>query len=468
MLICGPFADPTEWQLAVEKYPDQIISATWSIQAGMLTGLVELQGVQCHVSPQFVNSLVAFIKPLVRHETPQRSTRDFTLQRFDPRTNVPVLGFIQQSKIKLLGAPSVVTLESPDAQIAAVLTLGSIFASLHVGYDSTEVNSVAKMGHSALHQYLPLKYMDYMCTVQTLRMQMLRGYTSLNVPLVAKFNRPDWSDFERAWTKRQQVPLIDDVQVRLTGDVNQVLLPFEMQVMDGAYLIDMQIETTPIESALCFETWSILDSLVRNVQENIESSASVSQHVEDKYEQEPSVELSPPTANDFMELDQSLQPRQHPSSGELVFLGEIDQDDKADIPPMMRVMNSVSEDFESLLHCVNEPWESCSIGTFYVPWEEPLREEPGGSFASALRSWVADDPNENERERLLKSTFTTREFLPSFATAHQWELRWRVPNGAKLEVLFNLLEKKRVNIFLESDVSNWGVTGGVIAHQFHY
>ncbi|CAK4652497.1 unnamed protein product [Aphanomyces euteiches] len=535
MLICGPFADPTEWQLAVEKYPDQIISATWSIQAGMLTGLVELQGVQCHVSPQFVNSLVAFIKPLVRHETPQRSTRDFTLRRFDPRTNVSVLGFIQQSKIKLLGAPSVVTLESPDAQIAAVLTLGSIFASLHVGYDSTEVNSVAKMGHSALHQYLPLKYMDYMCTVQTLRMQMLRGYTSLNVPLVAKFNRPDWSDFERAWTKRQQVPLIDDVQVRLTGDVNQVLLPFEMQVMDGAYLIDMQIETTPIESALCFETWSILDALVRNVQENIESSASVSQHVEDKYEQEPSVELSPPTANDFMELDQSLQPRQHPSSGELVFLGEIDQDDKADIPPMMRVMNSVSEDFESLLHCVNEPWESCSsspaslrwkyhlprrvvrivasplpmpsfdllahgwphfettdsgtrlcdvlcdlrcwnmtqnayssVGTFYVPWEEPLREEPGGSFASALRSWVADDPNENERERLLKSTFTTREFLPSFASAHQWELRWRVPNGAKLEVLFNLLEKKRVNIFLESDVSNWGVTGGVIAHQFHY
>ncbi|KAG9401050.1 hypothetical protein AC1031_009808 [Aphanomyces cochlioides] len=523
MLICGPFADPTEWQLAVEKYPDQIISATWSIQAGMLTGLVELQGVQCHLSPQFVNSLVAFIKPLVRHETPQRSNRDFTLRRFDPRTNVPVLGFIQQSKIKLLGAPSVVTLESPDAQIAAVLTLGSIFASLHVGYDSTEVNSVAKMGQSVLHQYLPLKYMDYMCTVQTLRMQMLRGYTSLNVPLMAKFTRPDWSDFERAWTKRQQVPLIDDVQMRLTGDVNQVLLPFEMQVMDGAYLIDMQIETTPFESALCFETWSILDALVRNVQENIDSSASLSQHVEDKYEQEPSFELSPPTANDFMELDQSLQPRQHPSSGELVFLCEIDQDDKADIPPMMRVMNSVSEDFESLLHCVNEPWESCSsslaslrwkyhlprrvvrivasplpmpsfdllahgwphfettdsgarlcdvlcdlrcwnmtqnayssVGTFYLPWEEPLREEPGGSFASALRSWVAEDPNENKRERLLKSTFTMREFLPSFASAHQWELRWRVPNGAKLEKVMSaigasLVASLRISSIIESE-----------------
>ncbi|KAH9076192.1 hypothetical protein Ae201684P_012680 [Aphanomyces euteiches] len=455
MLICGPFADPTEWQLAVEKYPDQIISATWSIQAGMLTGLVELQGVQCHVSPQFVNSLVAFIKPLVRHETPQRSTRDFTLQRFDPRTNVPVLGFIQQSKIKLLGAPSVVTLESPDAQIAAVLTLGSIFASLHVGYDSTEVNSVAKMGHSALHQYLPLKYMDYMCTVQTLRMQMLRGYTSLNVPLVAKFNRPDWSDFERAWTKRQQVPLIDDVQVRLTGDVNQVLLPFEMQVMDGAYLIDMQIETTPIESALCFETWSILDSLVRNVQENIESSASVSQHVEDKYEQEPSVELSPPTANDFMELDQSLQPRQHPSSGELVFLGEIDQDDKADIPPMMRVMNSVSEDFESLLHCVNEPWESCSSSPASLRWKMHILQ-------SERFMYHGKNHFEKNQEVHLHPRYEVGLPTIQMKTKENDYSNRRLPRGnsshlSLLHINGSCVGECQMEQSL-SDVSNWGVT----------
>ncbi|KAF0694240.1 Aste57867_14876 [Aphanomyces stellatus] len=378
-LICGPFVDPTEWQLAVEKYPEKLVSATWTIQDGILSGLVEVQGVQCHLSLAFYKALVPFVVHLVPEDATVGQPTPIHSTPFSLGTNVPMFGLLQQCKIKLLWSPSVATVQS-STRVSAVLTIGSTFASVHVGYDASDVDALTHHGRSILHHYMPLKCMDYMCTVQAVRVHMLKRSMVFRIPIPSKFTRDEWSQCEAQWTQDLHVPVVQEVQLRLTGETKQVvaLQPFALDVLQGIQHMDVQIETTPIEGAICFETWTMINALVAEVEAILPAAddlthdqPTVAAGDDDDYDDRRAhMVSSPPTLNDFTDLHcSSDSSRHHAGPGELVLSDACDPFDASRAMQPMRMSlatRDMTEDMECLVRRVNEPWDTASIDSVVV------------------------------------------------------------------------------------------------------
>ncbi|KAF0710405.1 hypothetical protein AaE_012536 [Aphanomyces astaci] len=388
-LIFGPFADPSEWQVAVERYPDTVLAASWSFESthGWLwTGLVELQGVQCHVSVPFLHA----IRPFTVGTTPAPQTNSIQTSsaadgvREPLHTTVSVAGVrpIRQCKLKLLWAPSVVTMSSShenDDKASIMVTCGPTFASLHVGYNPTQVEQLVtcQQPRSSLHQYMPLDVVETMGTIQGIRVAVLH---TVRFPTTTKpFGSPtpsssSWTVFEAQIQSPDPASvLLQDVQVRMSASVKQVVE--STQALErrnsrrlycgGYYMTDVQLETTPMDAAICFQTWMRLHALVSEL-----VSSSLSDEMDETNPCTPYARPDPmhrlhleslPTLDDFAELVHTStdSSRVHPLPGELLVCRPTpsppNQFDTTTIMRLLNPQNQVSS-VDDLFKHMNAPW----------------------------------------------------------------------------------------------------------------
>ncbi|RHX98263.1 hypothetical protein DYB25_003544 [Aphanomyces astaci] len=388
-LIFGPFADPSEWQVAVERYPDTVLAASWSFESthGWLwTGLVELQGVQCHVSVPFLHA----IRPFIVGATPAPQTNSIQTSsaadgvREPLHTTVSVAGVrpIRQCKLKLLWAPSVVTMSSShenDDKASIMVTCGPTFASLHVGYNPTQVEQLVtcQQPRSSLHQYMPLDVVETMGTIQGIRVAVLH---TVRFPTTTKpFGSPtpsssSWTVFEAQIQSPDPASvLLQDVQVRMSTSVKQVVESTQglerrnssRLNCGGYYMTDVQLETTPMDAAICFQTWMRLHALVSEL-----VSSSLSDEMDETNPCTPYARPDPmhrlhleslPTLDDFAELVHTStdSSRVHPLPGELLVCRPTPSPpNQFDITTIMRLLNPQNQvsSVDDLFKHMNAPW----------------------------------------------------------------------------------------------------------------
>ncbi|RQM29998.1 hypothetical protein B5M09_007083 [Aphanomyces astaci] len=388
-LIFGPFADPSEWQVAVERYPDTVLAASWSFESthGWLwTGLVELQGVQCHVSVPFLHAIRPFIVGATpapqTHSNESSAAADGVLKPLHTTVSVAGVRPIRQCKLKLLWAPSVVTMSSShenDDKASIMVTCGPTFASLHVGYNPTQVEQLVtcQQPRSSLHQYMPLDVVETMGTIQGIRVAVLH---TVRFPTATKpFGSPtpsssSWTVFEAQIQSPDPASvLLQDVQVRMSASVKQVVESTQglerrnsrRLYCGGYYMTDVQLETTPMDAAICFQTWMRLHALVSEL-----VSSSLSDEMDETNPCTPYARPDPmhrlhleslPTLDDFAELVHTStdSSRVHPLPGELLVCrptrSPLNQFDTSTIMRFLNPQNQVSS-VDDLLKHMNAPW----------------------------------------------------------------------------------------------------------------
>ncbi|RHY26122.1 hypothetical protein DYB32_007856, partial [Aphanomyces invadans] len=418
-LVLAPFADPSEWQVAVEKYPETSLSATWTMAAVSnvweLSALVELQGQQCHLSSSFIEATRHLFSTTLSRG--QRRFADRTTQANQMagvRTAVPIAGVpVQLGKVKLLWSPSAATYssnESKSASASAVMTFGPVFASLHVGYNATEMHQVQRdRPRSVLHQYMPLTVVEGMGTVQGIRLAVatfLQAPTSATAPsTLSMSSQSSWTTFEsRVTLPDPSSVLLQDFQVRGAATVHHVvaLESSGKRLCSGNdFVIDVQVESTPIDGAICFESWTLLDGVVADLGRVLAptenpisiheadanatcgpSTREATPTTDDDVDLDAPPSSSPPTLNDFVELDLcSDSSRVHPVPGELLHITSptlvAGSSHPFQVAATMRLTAAtLQDDIDRLVHHVNDPWLSRT---------DDVEEEGGATTIGRLR-----------------------------------------------------------------------------------
>ncbi|ETV92370.1 hypothetical protein H310_13268 [Aphanomyces invadans] len=418
-LVLAPFADPSEWQVAVEKYPETSLSATWTMAAVSnvweLSALVELQGQQCHLSSSFIEATRHLLSTTLSRGQLRFADRTAqTNQMAGVRTAVPIAGVpVQMGKVKLLWSPSAATYssnESKSASASAVMTFGPVFASLHMGYNATEMHQVQRdRPRSVLHQYMPLTVVEGMGTVQGIRLAVatfLQAPTSATAPsTLSMSSQSSWTTFEsRVTLPDPSSVLLQDFQVRGAATVHHVvaLESSGKRLCSGNdFVIDVQVESTPIDGAICFESWTLLDGVVADLGRVLAptenpisiheadanatcgpSTREATPTTDDDVDLDAPPSSSPPTLNDFVELDLcSDSSREHPVPGELLHITSptlvAGSSHPFQVAATMRLTAAtLQDDIDRLVHHVNDPWLSRT---------DDVEEEGGATTIGRLR-----------------------------------------------------------------------------------
>ncbi|EQC28026.1 hypothetical protein SDRG_14297 [Saprolegnia diclina VS20] len=313
-LVIGPHSDPHDWQLAVEKYSEKLFHASWSLsEYRTLSGLVEVQGLQCHVSPALVamaQRLALVVAPLGASSIPSPTSIWTPLGPFLPRFSLPGVGPVDHAALKLLWSPSQLSIAAASACV--VCNTGALFASLDARVTATDQALVAAWPATPLFEWCPVKLLDFVVTWQRLGVLVLDDACPVTVALGPQLGR------SKAWHRLQaqvaEAPaLLRDVDLRCTGDVKQLLRLINRQLVETrVYPTEVHLDGNAVHVSVSMASLRLLQrwSAAWSVPATDTSFAKASDDV---------VSVQAPTVHDFAELTLRLDPRAHHARpGELV------------------------------------------------------------------------------------------------------------------------------------------------------
>ncbi|OQR84540.1 hypothetical protein ACHHYP_13263 [Achlya hypogyna] len=387
-LVFGPLCDPYDWQLAAEKYSEKLLLATWGVRDRSLTGLVEVQGVQLHLSHRFVQALLrssaafeAFPTPV---PTPPSSPWTAT-RAYSSTLKLPSIGAVDHISVKLLWAPSQFGAIAEGGRNSVVVRTGALFASLHSRVSSSDEVIVASWPESPLYEWLPLKLLDFVVTWQSLGVVVLGDTVPVTVPLSAHLGRA--TNWQRHLGRLADAPaLVGDVDVRCTGDAKLILRAISGTLLETqVWPIEAHIEANAVHVSLSPATLVVLDkwsSSWATLSAQSEDSVATPCHPSPTADLENEISTS-----DFTELALRLEPKTlHPRAGELIrcdavmtniaFEGPV-------LPPTVIPMSSPRTDdrasideaafaLDDILDELQSPWAASSGECLCLRWRYPI------------------------------------------------------------------------------------------------
>ncbi|TDH72554.1 hypothetical protein CCR75_003671 [Bremia lactucae] len=390
-VIFGANVEPSLWQLAIENYPEKMVSARWTCGGqSERTFFLDVQSYQFHVSHHFIQSIAHFLQPQL-YAPGFFAGKQILSKKSNPPIHRKAFVFTQRWSLKILVAPSVISfwrqVADSKKKCGVWIKTGQLFASIGIGIDEASLH-LRSSAINEINCFVAIPTLKVMLSLDKVGL-----YTSDDMPTVeVRFQKstvgsiltPTWSTYPQYLKYISNAPasqrLVQDCSFQVTGNQDQMV----EQVVAGdreVCLLYTEIVRTTIQTeiiALCIKFSSFSLSALQSLLSSSETySGYVVKGSSDSCNESDAIErmslassyFDDTSTDDFKHLKRMVESRR-PLPGELVFTETLlieTQSNLSTYTPLtsgknLRIhIDSITSDelvdVKAYLEVCNKPWD---------------------------------------------------------------------------------------------------------------